>query len=214
MCPRIPDRITLRDSSGGWVPQLLVTSLSRRRHSFHCDCDCEHIRRVPPASISRHLRLGAPISVRQHPCPLNPHVGPMTCTWVRHLARGRRPRAYLGVGVRVMGLTRIVSGSRASDTPGAPLRSHRRPPCLQHPVVGVCYRGGLHCGRRRPEARPHHHQMGGIALHVDPCVTCLPMTAPPNGGNCTIRGATRRRHADGRLLMLQNPHHYPWCHAP
>ena len=90
VCPRIPDRITLRDSSGGWVPQLLVTSLSRRRHSFHCDCDCdcEHIRRVPPASISRHLRLGAPISVRQHPCPLNPHVGPMTCTWVRHLARG------------------------------------------------------------------------------------------------------------------------------
>jgi len=36
-------------------------------------------------------------------------------------------------------------------------------------------------------------------------VTCLPMTAPPNGGNCTIRGATRRRHAEGRLLMLQNP---------
>ena len=35
------------------------------------------------------------------------------------------------------------------------------------------------------------------------------MTAPSNGGNCTIRGATRRRHAEGRLLMLQNPHHYP-----
>ena len=29
---------------------------------------------------------------------------------------------------------------------------------------------------------------------------------PPNGGNCTNRGATRRRHADGMLLMLQNPH--------
>ena len=29
---------------------------------------------------------------------------------------------------------------------------------------------------------------------------------PPNGGNCTIRGATRRRHAEGRLLMVQNPH--------
>ena len=154
MCPRIPDRITLRDSSGGWVPQLLVTSLSRRRHSFHCDR--EHIRRVPPASISRHLRLGAPISVRQHQCPLNPRVGPLSRAWVRWYARGRR----------------------------------------------------------RPEARPHHHQMGGIALHEDPCVTCLPMTSPPNGGNCTIRGATRRRHADGRLLMLQNPHLYPWRHAP
>ena len=31
------------------------------------------------------------------------------------------------------------------------------------------------------------------------------MTAPPNGGNCTIRGATRRRHADGRFLMVQTP---------
>ena len=66
----------------------------------------------------------------------------------------------------------------------------------------------------RPEPRPHHQQAGGLALHGDPCVTCLPMTAPPNGGNCTIRGATRRRHADRTLLMLQNPHHYPWCHAP
>ena len=31
-------------------------------------------------------------------------------------------------------------------------------------------------------------------------------TSPPaNGGNCTNRGATRRRHAEGRLLMVQNP---------
>ena len=30
-------------------------------------------------------------------------------------------------------------------------------------------------------------------------------SSPPNGGNCTIRDATRRRHAEGRLLMLQNP---------
>ena len=64
------------------------------------------------------------------------------------------------------------------------------------------------------EPRPHRHQAGGVALHGDPCVTCLSMTSPSNGGNCTIRGATRRRHAEGRLLMLQNPHHYPWCHAP
>jgi len=43
-------------------------------------------------------------------------------------------------------------------------------------------------------------------------VTSPPRTAtepPANGGNCTIRGATRRRHAVARLLMLQNPHHYP-----
>ena len=40
-------------------------------------------------------------------------------------------------------------------------------------------------------------------------------TSPPaNGGNCTNRGATRRRHAGRMLLMVQNPHHYPWRHAP
>ena len=32
-----------------------------------------------------------------------------------------------------------------------------------------------------------------------------PLRAPPNGGNCSIRGATRRRHADSGLLMVQTP---------
>ena len=31
---------------------------------------------------------------------------------------------------------------------------------------------------------------------------------PPSGGNCSMRGATRRQHADSQLLMLQNPHHH------
>ena len=31
-------------------------------------------------------------------------------------------------------------------------------------------------------------------------------------GNCTIRGATRRRHAGRMLLMLQNPHRQPDMH--
>ena len=47
--------------------------------------------------------------------------------------------------------------------------------------------------------------------------TSPPRTAtspPPNGGNCTNRAATRRRHAEARLLMVQNPHYYPWRHAP
>mgnify|MGYP001739782740 CR=1 FL=1 len=35
---------------------------------------------------------------------------------------------------------------------------------------------------------------------------------PPIGENCNIRGATRRRHADSQLLMLQNPHRYQ-CRA-
>jgi len=35
---------------------------------------------------------------------------------------------------------------------------------------------------------------------------------PANGGNRTNRGATRRRHAEGRLLMVQNPHRQPEIH--
>ena len=88
--------------------------------------------------------------------PSNPHGDPLIRTGTRWHARGRRPGAYLGVGVRVAGLTRMFSGSCASDTPGqAPLRPQRRPPRPRRPVVGVCYRGGLRLGRRRPEARPH-----------------------------------------------------------
>ena len=112
-------------------------------------------------------------------------LGPTPRTWARWHARGRRPGAYLGVGVRVMGLTRMFSGSRASDTPGqAPLRTQRRPPCPRHPIVGVCYRGGLRLGRRAAPRRD---------------------LTDSKRGNCTIRGSTRRRHAEGRLLMLQNP---------
>ena len=37
-------------------------------------------------------------------------------------------------------------------------------------------------------------------------------SSPPIGGNCTNRAATRRRHAEGRLLMLQNPHRQPDIH--
>ena len=136
--------------------------------------------------------------------------------------------------MRVAGLTRIVSGSCASDTPGqAPLRPQRRPPRPRHPVVGVCYRGGLRLGRytvpRRDLTTPNRDltaprrgltaprrgltdsKRGGVAPYGDPCVTCSPVTSSPNGGNCTIRGATRRRHAEGRLLMLQNPPSSPGC---
>ena len=83
--------------------------------------------------------------------PAHSHVGPTPRMWVRWHARGRRPGAYLGVEVRVAGLTRMFSGSRASDTPGqAPLRPQRRRSRPRHPVVGVCVRAGLHCGRHIP----------------------------------------------------------------
>ena len=112
------------------------------------------------------------------------HVGPTPRMWVRWHARGRRPGAYLGVEVRVAGLTRMFSGSCASDTPGqAPLRPQRRPPCPRHPVVGVCRRGGLRLGRHAaPRRGLTDSKRGGVALYGDPCVTCLPMTSPSNGG--------------------------------
>ena len=59
-------------------------------------------------------------------------------------------------------------------------------------------------GRARPTSRAPPN--GRIALHEAPGAACLPMTPPANGGNCAIRAATRRRHAEERLLMVQNPH--------
>ena len=75
-------------------------------------------------------------------------VGPVVCVWAAP------PRLYLGVGVRVTGLTRMFSGSRASGAPGqAPLCSRRRSPCPRHAIVGVCGRGGLYCGRHAASKR-------------------------------------------------------------
>ena len=78
--------------------------------------------------------------------------------------------------------------------------------------------------RRHAEGRllmlqnPHRQRCDalrkGQRARASPGAACFPMTPPPNGGNCTNRGTTRRRHAGRMLLMVQNPHHYPWCHAP
>ena len=98
-------------------------------------------------------------------------------------------------------LALAIAGSRASDTRGrTPLCPQRRPPRPQHPVVGVFAEVVCAVGATPPRT-----------------AASPPRTAaspPPNGGNCTIRAATRRRHADRMLLMVQNPHHYPWRHAP
>ena len=52
--------------------------------------------------------------------------------------------------------------------------------------------------------------MGDSTRSVCSLMTTPPQVAgspPPIGGNRTIRTATRRRHADSRLLVLPNPHH-------
>ena len=115
--------------------------------------------------------------------PDTSRVDPVVCAWVRWYACGRRPGAYLGVDVRVTGLTRMFSGSRASGTPGqAPLGPQRRAPCPRHAIVSVCYRNGLYCGRH-------------AALRRD-------LTAPRRGltgskrGNCASRGRMRDLLAD------------------
>ena len=103
--------------------------------------------------------------------------------------------------MRYSRLAHAIAGSRASDTPGrAPLCPQRRPPRPRRPLSAFFAEVVCTLGATPPRT-----------------ATSPPRTAtspPANGGNCTIRAATRRRHAVARLLMLQNPHHYPWCHAP
>ena len=77
-------------------------------------------------------------------------------------------------------------------------------------------------GRPASQSCPHHRPSGPSSpcqpffievvctLGASPprTATSPPLTAtspPANGGNCTTRGATRRRHAVAMLLMLQNP---------
>ena len=88
----------------------------------------------------------------------------------------RRPRAYREVGVRIKGLTRIFSGSRASDTRGqASLPPRRRTPRPQPPVVSVFRRGGRRCGRLPTANRNLTAPNGNLTAS--------------KRGNCTIRGA-------------------------
>ena len=113
----------------------------------------------------------------------------------------RRPRAYREVGVRIKGLTRIFSGSRASVTRGqVSLPPRRRTPRPQPPPLSAFF----------------GEVVGDVGASPLQTVTSPPRTAtslPANWGNCTIRAATRRRHAEERLLMVQNPHVSPKCTA-
>ena len=112
-----------------------------------------------------------------------------------------------------MGLMRIVGGSCASDAPGGAVASTTQAISPTTPRCRRLLSRWFALWAVPPRGVTALPACGGIALHGDVCVICLPMTTPSNGGNCIIRGATRRRHAEGRLLMLQNPHHYPRCHA-
>ena len=98
-------------------------------------------------------------------------------------------------------LTCRFRGLRANNTPcRRQFCPKRRPHRPRPPIVGVCRRGGLRFGRH-------------AAPNRDLTAPNLDLTATKRG-NCSIRAATRRRHAGRMLLMVQNPHHYPWCPAP
>ena len=90
-------------------------------------------------------------------------------------------------------LVLAIAGSCASDARGqVPLCLHRRPPRPRHP------------GQLAPLSAFVAEVAGDVG-------TSPPRTAislPANGGICSIRGATRRRHADRMLLMVQKP---PLC---
>ena len=108
----------------------------------------------------------------------------------------------------------MFGGSRASSTRGqAPLCPHRRPPRPQHLIFSIFRRGGLHFGRHTNQSHARTATKQGELR----CERCTVELTPrrgrhQTGGNCTNRGATRRRHAEGRLLMVQNPHRQPDIH--
>ena len=110
-------------------------------------------------------------------------------------------------------------GARQPRTATSPPRTATSPP----PNGGNCIIRATtrrrHAGRMLLMVQNTHRQRcdalrKGQRARAGPGAACFPTTPPPNGGNCTIRGVTRQRHAVARLLMVQNPHHYPWRHAP
>ena len=112
----------------------------------------------------------------------------------------------------------LRKGQRARAGPGAACF-----PMTPPPNGGNCTNRGA-TRRRHAEGRllmlqnPHRQRCDalrkGQRARAGPGAACFPMTPPPNGGNCTNRATTRRRHAGRMLLMVQYPHHYPWRHAP
>ena len=107
-------------------------------------------------------------------------------TWIRWHARQRRPGAYLGVEVRVAGLTRIVSGSCASDTPGGAVA----------PTTQTTLPTTPRCRRLSPR---------WFATWAAPPRGTASLTA--SGGNCPIRGPVRDLPADDIAIKRGELHH-------
>ena len=141
-------------------------------------------------------------------CARNAHVGPLRC----RLTAGRltlvHPRARGPVNVSVGSPAQTRNSGFTSDIAGWRTRERVR----AH-ISGVNVRA-THQARRwyvhnADGLRRNAPLLAFVAEVVCDLVATPPRTVtspPPNGGNCSIRSATRRRHADRMLLMVQNPH--------
>ena len=136
-----------------------------------------------------------------------------------HLAHTSPLSAYFAEVVCTVGARQPRTATSPPRTATSPPRTATSPP----PNGGNCIIRATtrrrHAGRMLLMVQNPHRQRcdalrKGQRARAGPGAACFPMTPPPNGGNCSIRGATRRRHAEAKLLMVQNPHHYPWRHAP
>ena len=136
-----------------------------------------------------------------------------------HLAHDTPLSAFFAEVVCTVGATQPRTATSPPRTATSPPRTSTSPP----PNGGNCTIRGV-TRRRHAVARllmvqnPHRQRCDvlrkGQRARAGPGAACFPTTPPPNGGNCIIRATTRRRHAGRMLLMVQNPHHYPWRHAP
>ncbi len=88
--------------------------------------------------------------------------------------------------MRHSGLPLATSGSRANNTP-CPAR---------------CAQNADHLAHNSPFSAFFTEVVCTLGAAPPRTATSLPQ----NGGNDVIRAATRRRHAERKLLMVQNPH--------
>ena len=165
-------------------------------------------------------------ATRRHAGPDKSHVGPTTRTWARQLARGpdksdvgpmvcvwaapptcmsRGLRAYQGVYVRTQGLT----CERAMWLSGRYHPGQAPDNVREQPIPPGTAQNADHFAPN--SAFPPFFGEVVCVLGAIPPRT-VPALPPSGGGNCIIRAATRRRHADAALRMAQNPHRYQ-CRA-
>ena len=126
--------------------------------------------------------------------PDTSHVGPMICAWASPpTCMSRGLRAYQGVNAHIQRFACELHATPGTVVPNTHRLSRNSPVSTFSPRWSAIW-------------APHHPESRPQARNRDLTTT--------NRGICIIRGATRRRHAERRLQMLQNPHYCPWRQAP